>query len=326
MTSDGVGQTDVMVEIAIVGVGRMGLPVAARLVAAGNAVGVVDVRPELKAAAEEVGARWLGARLPVLNSTYPTPTVVLTVLPGSPELREAMLGALTGSTSGLLAQMRAGTLWIDMTSTAPDLAIELAIAAAHHQIHYVDAALGGGPSNAAQGTLTLYVGGEDRDVHTARSLLACLTEPGRIHHLGGHGTGYSAKLLINQLWFTQAVVFSEVLALAVRLGLDLPNFTALIEDSPAASAFARDYLPRLIDGDHIPAFGLHRVVEELDSLVRAAEASCTPWLVSTVVRDLHRDALTHYPTVNGELSGAAYIAHLARTGQTGRGVGLFPRR
>lgn len=155
---------------------------AARLVAAGNAVGVVDVRPELQAAAAAVGAQWLGARLPVINSTYPAPTVVLTVLPGSPELREAMLGDRTGS--GLIAQMLAGTLWIDMTSTAPDLAIELAIAAADHQVHYVDAALGGGPSNAEQGTLTLYVGGEDRDIHTVRSLLACLTKSDGIRHLG----------------------------------------------------------------------------------------------------------------------------------------------
>lgn len=298
-----------MTDIIIIGAGRMGLPVAARLVAAGNAVGVVDVRPELQAAAAAVGAQWLGARLPVIKSTYPAPTVVLTVLPGSPELREAMLGGRTGS--GLLAQMLAGTLWIDMTSTAPDLAIELAIAAADHQVHYVDAALGGGPSNAEQGTLTLYVGGEDRDIHTVRSLLACLTKSDGIHHLGAHGTGYAAKLLINQLWFTQVVVFSEVLALAVRLGLDRHNFAALLNDSPVASAFARDYLPRLMDGDHLPAFGLHRVVEELDSLVRAAEASGAPWLVSTAVRDLHRDALTHYGTVNGELSGAAYIAHLA---------------
>lgn len=59
-----------MTDIVIIGAGRMGLPVAARLVAAGNAVGVVDVRPELQAAAAAVGAQWLGDRLPVINSTY----------------------------------------------------------------------------------------------------------------------------------------------------------------------------------------------------------------------------------------------------------------
>lgn len=159
-----------------------------------------------------------------------------------------------------------------------------------------------GPSNAEQGTLTLYVGGEERDVHTTRSLLACLTDC--IHHLGGHGTGYSAKLLINQLLFTQAVVFAEVLTLAIRLGLHPHNFATLLQDSPAASAFARDYLPRLIAGDQLPEFGLHRVVEELDSLVRAAAASGAPWIVSKAVCDLHRDALSHYGTVNGELLGA----------------------
>lgn len=304
--------TAVMVDVVVVGAGRIGLPVAARLMAAGRAVGVIDVRPELQAAAEAVGARWLGPRLPVIDSAYPAPMVVVTVLPGSPELRKAMLGGLAGSGKGLIDEMLAGTLWIDMTSAAPDLAIELASAAAEHDIRYVDAAVGGGPTNAEQGTLTLYVGGEDQDVDIARPLLACLTKADGIHHLGGHGTGYSSKLLINQLWFAQAVIFSEVLVLAVRLGLDLPKFAGLIEDSPAASAFGRDYLPHLMNEDHLPAFGLHRVVEELDSLVRAAGATGAPWLVSTAVRDLHRDALTHFGAVDGELLGAAYVAHLAR--------------
>lgn len=301
-----------MANIVVVGAGRIGLPVAARLVDAGNAVDVVDVRPERQAAAEAVGARWRGAQLAENGSAYPAPTVVLTVLPGSPELREAMLGGLDGSASGLIAQMPAGTLWIDMTSAAPDLAIELATAAADRQIDYVDAALGGGTSHAEQGTLTLYVGGEDRAVHGARPFLAPLAKSDGIHHLGGHGTGYAAKLLINQLWFTQALAFSEVLVLAVRLGVDLSKFAALLEDSPAASAFARDYLPRMMDGDHIPTFGLHRVVEELDSLVRAAKTNGAPWAVSTAVRDLHRDALTHYGAIDGELLGAAFIAQLAR--------------
>lgn len=304
--------TAVMVDVVVVGAGRIGLPVAARLAAAGNAVGVVDVRLELQATVEAVGARWLGAGLSFIASAHQRPMAVVTVLPGSPELRDAMLGGLAGAGAGLIDQMLPGTLWIDMTSAAPDLAIELASAAAEQEIRYVDAAVGGGPTNAEQGTLTLYVGGEDRDVHIARPLLACLTKADGIHHLGGHGTGYSSKLLINQLWFAQAVICSEVLVLALRLGLDLPKFAGLIEDSPAASAFARDYLPHLMNEDYLPAFGLHRVVEELDSLVRAAGVTGAPWLVSTAVRDLHRDALTHFGTVDGELLGAAYIAHLAR--------------
>lgn len=223
-----------------------------------------------------------------------------------------MRGDLTKTGAGLLEQLPAGTLWIDMTSTAPDQAIVRASAATDHQIHYVDAELGGGPINAEQGTLTFYVGGNNSDVLIARTFLACLAKAGGIHHVGGRGTGYSAKLLINHLWFTQAVVFAEVLALAVRLGLNPRAFAALLQNSPAASAFARDYLSRMIDKDYLPTFGLDRVVEELDSLVRVAETTGTPWLVSTAVRDLHRDALSHYESVDGELLGAAYIAHLVR--------------
>ncbi|WP_375489301.1 NAD(P)-dependent oxidoreductase [uncultured Jatrophihabitans sp.] len=302
-----------MCDVIVVGAGRMGLPVATRLVTGAVEVGVLDVRPELQQATRSAGLSWLGdGRDPTARASLEQVSAVVTVLPGSPELSDVMLGS--ADVTGLLGRLPPGTLWVDMTSAAPDLAIELTAAAARAEVRYVDAAVGGGPVDAALGTLTLYVGGADDDVAPARQLLREVTRPpGAFRHLGGHGAGYLAKLLINQLWFTQVTAVAEVFALAERLGLDAHRFLPALEQSSAASAFVTEHAQRLLDHDHehLATFGLDRIVEELDSLGRSAASTNTPWSTGNAVRNVHRDAFAHYGAIDGELLAAAYIAYLA---------------
>lgn len=133
----------------------------------------------------------------------------------------------------------------------------------------------------------------------------------RIHHMGGHGAGYLTKLLINQLWFGQAVAIGEAMLLGAPAGLATDRLAGVLATSPAASVFVHTHLPSLLAGDYLPAFGLARVVEELDSLARMADSAGTPWSVSMLVAEVHRDALAHFGDVDGELLGAAWLEHLA---------------
>lgn len=102
--ADAARQTSRMTAITLVGAGRIGLPVAEWLVAAGHWVEVVDVRDDLRADVEAVGARWSGSSLTQL----PADRVMVTVLPGSPELRELMLGPPDGSAPAALAHLARG--------------------------------------------------------------------------------------------------------------------------------------------------------------------------------------------------------------------------
>jgi 3-hydroxyisobutyrate dehydrogenase-like beta-hydroxyacid dehydrogenase len=299
-----------MAAITLVGAGRIGLQVAERLVAAGHWVDVVDVREDLQGVVEGVGARWGGSSLAPL----PADRVMITVLPGSPELRELMLGPPDGSAPAALALVARGGTWIDLTSTAPDLAADLATAATARGVCYVEAAVGGGPTEARRGGLTLYVGGELSEVQRLRPVFEAFADPARIHHMGGHGAGYLTKLLINQLWFGQAVAVAEVLLLGAHAGLATDQLAEVLDSSPAASAFVHIHLKSLLAGDYLPAFGLARVVEELDSLARTADSAGTPWSLSKGVLEYHRQALAHFGDVDGELLGAAWLEHLA--GQT----------
>jgi 3-hydroxyisobutyrate dehydrogenase-like beta-hydroxyacid dehydrogenase len=295
-----------MSAVTLVGAGRIGLPVVERLVAEGHWVEVVDIR-DLELDAEAVGAHWGGSSL----ARLPADRLLVTVLPGSPELRELMLGSQGGSAPAALGQLAAGGTWVDMTSAAPDLGADLAAAAAKHGVRYVDAAVGGGPQAAQRGGLTLYVGGEDSDVQRLRPVFEAFADPARIHHMGGHGAGYLTKLLVNQLWFGQAVAVGEAMLLGASAGLATDRLAGVLGAGPAGSVFVQSHLPSLLAGDYLPAFGLARVVEELDSLARLADSAGTPWSVSRLVAEVHRHALAHFGDVDGELLGVAWLEHLA---------------
>jgi 3-hydroxyisobutyrate dehydrogenase len=228
-----------------VGAGRIGLPLIANLVRAGHLVHAVDIRPEREHPATSAGARWAGASVGMLSATQ----VLLTVLPGSAELRAVMLGnpdADTHAGAGLLSTMPAASTWIDCTSAAPVLGAELAAAAQRRGVDYLAAPLGGGVSAAEQASLTLYVGGSAELLARHRQLLEAIADPERIRHVGGHGAGYLAKLLVNQLWFGQAVAVGEALLLGQRAGLAPAVLSEVLESSPAASRFISDYLRPLL--------------------------------------------------------------------------------
>jgi 3-hydroxyisobutyrate dehydrogenase len=91
-------------------------------------------------------------------------------------------------------------------------------------------------------------------------------------------------LLINSLWFTQVVSLTEALRLGQAGGVDPSTLAALLPDSPAASVLIRDYLPRLLQGDHVADFGLDRVVEELDSFSAFANERAGPFGLSHETR------------------------------------------
>lgn len=293
--------------ITVIGAGRIGLPVVERLVAAGHDVSVVDVRPEVADAAEKAGARWAGAQF----RRTPARRVVMTVLPGNPELRDVMLGPDGDRGTSVLSALEPGDLWVDLTSAGPDIASELAQAARQQGVRYVEAAVGGGADDARRGRLALYVGGNSADVDELRPLLETVGDPDRIRHMGAHGAGYLTKLLINQLWFTHAVATGEALLLAAHAGIEPARLTAVLSDGPAASRFLDDYAPCLLAGDYLPAFPLARIVEELDSLQSAAVSQRLPWAVGSTVAEVHRQALERFGDLDGELLAVAHLERLA---------------
>jgi len=282
--------------VGIIGVGRMGLPVCARLLRAGFQVTATDILPAREADVRSAGAEWIAGTEGVARIA----DVLLTVLPGSSELTEAMALALPS--------LRPRTTWIDLTSASPATARPLVDRAESLGIECLDAPAGGGPAAAAAGSLHLFVGGRGAVVERHRNLLESL---GRVDHVGENGAGYITKLLVNLLWFGQAVAVGEALLLARRAGLDLELLRSVIGESAAASEFVRRDVPGLFEGDYLASFGVHRCHEELEAVLSLADELDVPFELSGAVERAYRAALERYGPVDGELLAVALLEERA---------------
>ena len=202
------------------------------------------------------------------------------------------------------------TAWIDMTTAAPAVGRELASRVSDGGVECLDAPAGGNPAAAAAGELQLFVGGRGGTVKRHRPLLETL---GTVQHVGDHGAGYTTKLLVNLLWFGQAVAVGEALLLARRTGIDLELLRGVLSESAAASTFVSHDLSALLEGDYLESFGLERCCEELDTVVALAQDHSVPFELSTAVRRAYRRALARYGHVDGELLAVALLEEQAGT-------------
>ena len=171
-----------MAVVAFVGLGRMGRPMTARLVAAGHEVRGFDLDPE---AAVDGVERCASAREAARGAD-----AAITMLPSPRAVRLTTLGP-----GGLAEGLAAGSLCIDMSTAPPSLARELAAALAARSIDALDAPVSGGTIGAEAGTLTIMVGGSEAAAQRARPLFEVLGT--LVVRVGDHGLGQAAKLCNN---------------------------------------------------------------------------------------------------------------------------------
>jgi 3-hydroxyisobutyrate dehydrogenase len=288
--------------IAFIGIGRMGLPMCANLVAAGYQVTAADARPQAQADAVRCGARWRDDPAEAAAGA----DLVITMLPGPPEVREVMAGP-----GGILAAMPAAATWIDMSSSSPATGRALAAVAHARGIGVLDAPVGGGVKAAQAGTLQLFAGGDAAVLERCRPVLEVLAGPGRIIHAGGNGAGYTTKLLVNLLWFGQAVATAEALLIGGRSGIDLSVLRQALAGSAASTVFIDHDLDALLGGDYLTSFGLDRCCEELEAVTALARELAVPCELTQQVEHTYQEALKRYGPADGELLAVALLEEQA---------------
>jgi 3-hydroxyisobutyrate dehydrogenase len=283
--------------IGVLGVGRMGAPIARNLSAAGFDVTIFDSDP---GRSNGVGTRVAGSASDLAESSE----ILVTILPGIPEIEEVMIGA-----DRLIERMRSGSLWLDLTSNDPRVSRAIAERAQARGIDAVGAPMAGGVTAAESGSLRFYVGGVPRAIDRVRPILEVL---GQAEHVGDAiEAGYVTKLLANLLWFGQAVAVTEALLLGQALGLSPAVLRHQLASSAGGSVFIDEYLDRLLAGDYLASFGIDRCVEELETLVSLARGAEVPFELSSTVTRLHREALERFGALDGELLGAKLLEERA---------------
>ena len=281
----------------MVGVGRMGLGLCARLVECGFAVTATDVRSEARAAVDGLGVDWVDSVPEVARRSGR----VLTVLPGVAEVHAVR--------TDLLVAMRPGSTWMDLSTSTSAAARANVDRASQCGVRVLDAPMGGGPKEARAGALVLFVGGLAADLDAQRDLTDALAA--RVLHVGEAGSGCLVKLLVNLLWFGQAVAGAEVLALAARAGLDPERVRFAVSHSAGASRFIDREAHALLAGDDLCSFSLAGCAEELHSVMTLGRDFEVPLALAARVTSLYDEALEHYGDLDGELLAARRVAERA---------------
>jgi len=238
--------------IGWVGLGAMGSAMAAHVAAAGHGL-VVFARGA--ASAERAAA--LGAVVvddPAAVAAAADAVVTVVSMPA--DVREVYLAE-----RGLLAGARAGSLLVDMSTSSPELARQIASRAGQVGALAVDAPVSGGPVAAEAATLSIMVGGEPEAVERARPLLALLGTT--IVHQGGPGSGQETKLA-NQVALAGSMLgICEAFLFARDRGLDQERVLEAIAGGIAGSALTRFVWTRLAAAEMEGGFGIGLMVKDL---------------------------------------------------------------
>ncbi len=291
--------------VGFIGLGHMGGPMSANILAAGHDLVVHDVRAEAAADLLAAGAGWAGSP----RETGAGRDVVITMLPTPRHVADVLLGP-----DGLLDGLAPGAAWVDMSTSVPEAAERVLALARPRQVAVLDAPVSGMAAGAKAGQLQIFVGGAAADYQRFRPLLESMGNPDRIIHVGGNGAGYTVKLMINLLWFGHLTATAEVLTVGVQAGVDLATLRRCLLASPAASNFLeRDVLSVLERGDYDDSFALALACKDLGLAVDLARQVGVPAEVSALVEQIYRRARAQYGDNGGEMLPIKLLEDLTAT-------------
>lgn len=270
-------------KLGFIGLGNMGNPMATNLVRAGFEVTVYDIRPEAVEALVEIGAipadssRAVGERSEVL----------LTSLPDSPQVEEAILGP-----EGALGGLREGSVIVELSTIDPLTIKNIAARAAERGVRTLDAAVSGAPLKAKEGTLTIMVGGEPAVFEECRPILDVLGES--IFLVGEVGMASTLKLANNLVTAVSMIAVGEAFALGMKAGLD-PKVLFEVMAKSSADCWAlrtRVPVPGIVpeapsSHDFAPGFTTDLMHKDLGLLLDTAGKLKVPTPMAALARQLY---------------------------------------
>lgn len=266
-------------KVGLIGLGRMGLPMGERLLAAGHSLVVLP--HHRREPAEALAAR--GARsASSLRELARESEVVITMLPTSADVERVLLGD-----GGVLSTLREGARAIDMSTVAPAVARKVHEALAARGVGCLDAPVSGGPVRAANGTLTIMVGGDAAVLERCRPVLSALGN--RIVHVGGPGAGQVVKLCNNLLGAVIMLANAEALTLGVKAGVDATTLRDVIVSATGANYLLENAIPQNILQDRYEAgFALDLMLKDVDLAVELGRDVRAPTMAASLAQQMYR--------------------------------------
>ena len=259
--------------IGFIGIGQMGNHMCRHVLDAGYKVMIYDLN---KGAAQDLlkkGATWMDTPRSIAESC----DVVLTSLPGPPEVEEVVYGA-----TGLMTGWKKGDIYVDMSTNSPTTIRRVAADAKTKGVVVLDAPVSGGPSGAEAGTLSIIVGGDAKALEKVHKILEAMGS--KIFHVGEVGCGNIAKLVNNMISSTCNAITAEGLVLGVKAGMDVGKLHEVLKGSTANSCWIeRNYPKTVFQGNFEPGFRIALVCKDINLALEMAREYGVPMPVGVNV-------------------------------------------
>jgi 3-hydroxyisobutyrate dehydrogenase len=285
-------------QVAWIGTGIMGAPMARRLLRAGHRVTVFNRTPGRAQVLAGDGATIVHDAAGAVRGAE----VVFTMVPDTPDVEHVV--------AQIAPAIEAGRTVIDMSTIAPAGARRVAEHLAQRKVEFLDAPVSGGETGAIEGTLTIMVGGKRESFDRVSPLLEHLGK--RITHMGPVGSGQMTKL-VNQIAVAvnlEATV--EALLLASRGGLDPALVLEAIGAGAAASWQLNNLGPKIIAGDYRPGFLIKLLRKDLRLVSETARDSQTPLPALSLVSALFEAASAQGHDSDGTQALAAVLESMSK--------------
>jgi 2-hydroxy-3-oxopropionate reductase len=262
-------------DIGFIGLGIMGKPMAKNLLKAGHKLVAYDIVAE--AVKELVAAGAAAGKSP--SDVAARSELVITMLPNSPQVKEAILGR-----GGVIEGVKAGSIVADMSSIAPGASKEICAALAARGVEMIDAPVSGGEPKAVEGTLAIMVGGDEAVFERVKPVL--LSMGASAVHCGAIGAGNVTKLANQVIVALNIAAMSEAFVLATKAGVDPEKVFDAIKGGLAGSAVLNAKAPMLLKGNYKPGFRIDLHIKDLQNALDTAHEIGAPIPLTAQVMEI----------------------------------------
>lgn len=268
------------VSVGFIGLGNMGNPMAVNVQKNGFPMTVFDTNPKTMQNLVQSGAKAATSAREVVENAE----VVLTSLPGSPEVEEVYLAG-----GGLVELAKAGKVLVDLSSVLPATPRRIEPRAQACGVHYLEAPVSGGVTGARAATLAIMVGGDAAVLERVRPILRAIGP--NIYHVGAVGGGNTVKAINNMMSCVNSLAMMEGMALGVKAGLRLETLHQVIKDSSGNSNALAKVTRNLVPRNFEPGFKVQLMNKDLETFTTIAKELHVPVSFANVAQRYQQAAL-----------------------------------
>ncbi|WP_292009168.1 NAD(P)-dependent oxidoreductase [Chryseobacterium sp.] len=235
-------------KIGFIGLGNMGHPMAKNLEKSGFPLGVYNRTPEKADDFKKGSVVYRN-----LKDLIEKCDIIFTMLTNDQAVKDVY--------EEIISLNIQGKLFVDMSTVSQEATIETAKAVKIKEASFIDAPVAGSTQPAAEGTLIIMVGGEEKDLQRA---LPYLQKMGKsVKHLGENGKGIAAKLSINYFLSMIYQGLAETVLLSEKLGIERKDMLEIINESASGSGATKVKTPLLVNNQYEPAFALDLMLKDI---------------------------------------------------------------